>query len=147
MVESSPLATIADVKQAARHIGRTLAIVIPVVLVLSGTLAVTRVPWATSGSDAQILTASTQNRGASLAPQEVLRRELIAELRAKDPGVALTQLQERMARQPKLAGYCTSIAQSLGRAAVAKYGETQRAQAWSRPVCDTSFAAGVATAR
>lgn len=54
MVESSPLATIADVKQAARHIGRTLAIVIPVVLVLSGTLAVTRVPWATSGSDAQI---------------------------------------------------------------------------------------------
>ena len=50
-----------------------------------------------------------------------------------------------MAKRPSLARYCGSIARALGRAAVAKYGP-QRAQSWSRPVCDTSFALGVANA-
>lgn len=141
--------------QAARHIGRTLAFILPVVLVLSGTLAVTRVPWAPSGSDAQVLTAASNEKARSssdsadppASPQEALRQQLLRELRAKDPGVALTHLQEAMARTPALAGHCASIARSLGRAAVAKYGgATHRAQKWSRPVCDTSFAAGVVSA-
>ncbi|SFF68335.1 hypothetical protein SAMN05216251_12444 [Actinacidiphila alni] len=119
---------------------------------LSGTLAVTRVPWAASSSEAQVLTASAKTKeqvaaqDAKKAPQEVLRRKLLDELQEKDPGAALTQLQVEMARQPSLAKYCASIARSLGRAAVAKYdGATQRAQAWSRPVCDTAFATGVAS--
>jgi hypothetical protein len=138
------------VNQAVRHIGRTLALVLPVLLVLSGTLAVTRVPWAPSGSDAQVLTASseigsTSSDAASAAtPQDALRQRLVTEVQAKDPGIALTHLQEAMARNPELARYCASIARSLGRAAVAKYGgDAHRAQQWSRPVCDTSFAAGV----
>ncbi|HEY3479401.1 MAG TPA: hypothetical protein VGL02_10945 [Streptomyces sp.] len=138
--------------QVARRLGKTFALVLPVVLVLSGTLAVTRVPWAASSSDAQVLTASAKSqdevaaKDVSRAPQEVLRRRLLAELQDKDPGVALTLLQVEMARQPSLARYCASIARSLGRAAVAKYdGATQRAQAWSRPVCDTAFATGVAS--
>jgi hypothetical protein len=140
------------VNQAARHIGKTLALVLPVVLVLSGTLAVTRVPWATSASDAQVLTASAKRTDTetSHAPQDVLRRRLVAELQEKNPGVALTDLQIEMAKRPSLARYCTAIAQALGRAAVAKYARydigsvaVQRAQAWARPVCDTSFAIGV----
>lgn len=136
--------------QVARRLGKTLALVLPVVLVLSGTLAVTRVPWASS-SDAQVLTASAKSPAElaarqSKAPQEALRRQLIAELQEKDPGVALTDLQIAMARHPSLAGYCGSIARSLGRAAVAKYaGSIERAQRWSRPVCDTAFATGIAS--
>lgn len=41
----------------ARRIGRTLALVLPVVLVLSGTLAVTRVNWSGNPSNS-VLTAS-----------------------------------------------------------------------------------------
>ena len=138
--------------QVARRLGKTFALVLPVVLVLSGTLAVTRVPWAVSSSDAQVLTASAKSRDqvaadqAVKAPQEALRTRLLAELQQKDPGVALTDLQLAMARQPSLATYCVSIARSLGRAAVAKYdGSVRRAQSWSRPVCDTAFATGVAS--
>jgi hypothetical protein len=135
------------VNQVARRIGKSLALVLPVVLVLSGTLAVTRVPWATSASEAQVLTASHQKKTLSerSAPQEVLRRKLLDELQEKNPGIALTHLQREMAERPSLAQYCGSIARSLGRAAVAKYGSVQRAQAWSRPVCDTAFATGVAS--
>jgi hypothetical protein len=145
------------VNQVARRLGKTFAFVLPVVLVLSGTLAVTRVPWAASSSDGRLLAASTTDQtgtaeksGArqdrALPPQEKLRQKLLAELQRKDPGTALTDLQVAVARQPSLARYCTSIARSLGRAAVAKYdGSLQRAQAFSRPVCDTSFATGVAS--
>ncbi|WP_031525261.1 hypothetical protein [Streptomyces sp. NRRL F-5123] len=137
--------------QVARRLGKTFALVLPVVLVLSGTLAVTRVSWAGSPSDAQVLTASATSRDgaaagqAAKAPQEALRARLLDELQQKDPGAALTDLQVAMAQQPSLARYCVSIARSLGRAAVAKYdGSVRRAQAWSRPVCDTAFATGVA---
>ncbi|MCW2874536.1 hypothetical protein [Actinacidiphila oryziradicis] len=133
--------------QVASRIGKTLAFVLPVVLVLSGTLAVTRVPWATPASEAQVLTAAHGKKvSVASAPQEVLRSRLLAELQEKNPGVALTNLQREIAERPSLAQHCTSIARSLGRAAVAKYGP-QRAQAWSRPVCDTSFATGIASVR
>ncbi|WP_093800274.1 hypothetical protein [Streptomyces sp. Wb2n-11] len=130
----------------ARRIGRSLALVLPVVLVLSGTLAVTRVPWSTSGPESQVLTASSEKvnvRAKSRAPQDILRDKLLLELQEKDPGVALTHLQREIERRPSLAQHCMSIARSLGRAAVDHYGPT-RAQSFSRPVCDTSFASGVA---
>ncbi|MDJ0466294.1 hypothetical protein [Streptomyces sp. H27-C3] len=130
----------------ARRIGRTLALVLPVVLVLSGTLAVTRVPWSTSGSETQILTASSEEvnvRAKSRAPQDVLRDKLLLELQEEDPAVALTHLQREIERRPSLTEHCMSIARALGRAAVGHYGPT-RAQKFSRPVCDTSFASGVA---
>ncbi|MFG2831024.1 hypothetical protein ACGFWI_26720 [Streptomyces sp. NPDC048434] len=134
---------------AARHIGRTLALVLPVVLVLSGTLAVTRVPWASTATDSQVLTASSgkATKAGSLAPEDALRKRLLVELQEKDPGVALTHLQEATTKRPSLAKHCVSIARDLGRAAVAKYGAAHRAQAFSRPVCDTSFATGVAAAQ
>ncbi|WP_328399136.1 hypothetical protein OHS70_19905 [Streptomyces sp. NBC_00390] len=131
---------------SARRIGRTLALVLPVVLVLSGTLAVTSVPWAGTAPQSQMLTASSQDvsvRAKSRAPQDVLRDRLLTELQAKDPGTALTRLQREVEARPSLAKHCMSIARALGRAAVDRYGPT-RAQSFSRPVCDTSFAYGVA---
>ncbi|MFG2286374.1 hypothetical protein [Streptomyces sp. NPDC048595] len=135
---------------AARRIGRTLALVLPVVLVLSGTLAVTRVPWASTATDSQVLTASSgtaSTKASPSAPADVLRKRLLVELQEKNPGVALTHLQEATTKRPSLAKACASIARDLGRAAVAKYGAAHRAQAFSRPVCDTSFATGVAAAQ
>ncbi|MBT2382295.1 hypothetical protein [Streptomyces sp. ISL-11] len=132
--------------QAARRIGRTLALVLPVVLVLSGTLAVTRVPWAAPTSETQVLTAasntaSTQARAAR-APHEVLRDKLLKDLQEKNPSVALSHLQTATNGRPSLARHCAEIARALGRAAVAKYGP-RGAQSYSRPVCDTSYASGV----
>lgn len=134
---------------AARRIGRTLALVLPVVLVLSGTLAVTRVPWASPSAESQILTASSDHastRAVHRAPHELLRDRLLAELQEKDPGVALTHLQVATNERPSLARHCADIARALGRAAVAKYGGTKGAQAYARPVCDTSFASGITQA-
>jgi hypothetical protein len=136
------------VTHTARRIGRTLALVLPVVLVLSGTLAVTRVNWAGS-NESQILTASSENvsvRAKSRAPQDVLRDALLIELQEKDAGTALTHLQREVERRPSLAQHCMSIARALGRAAVEHYGPV-KAQSYSRPVCDTSFASGVAQER
>ncbi|AVH58006.1 MULTISPECIES: hypothetical protein [Streptomyces] len=130
----------------ARRIGRTLALVLPVVLVLSGTLAVTRVNWSGNTSNS-VLAASSRDlseRAVSRAPQDVLRDKLLLELQEKNPGVALTHLQEAVNGRPSLAKHCASIARALGRAAVRAYGPT-RAQSFARPVCDTSFASGVAT--
>ncbi|MFE9612927.1 hypothetical protein [Streptomyces sp. NPDC006012] len=134
----------------ARRIGRTLALVLPVVLVLSGTLAVTRVNW--SGNPANsVLTASDVTsasgsvRAVPRTPQDVLRDRLMAELQEKNPGAVLTHLQQAVNGRPSLAKHCTSIARALGQAAVRIYGAS-RAQSYARPVCDTSFASGVLTA-
>ncbi|GGY27635.1 hypothetical protein [Streptomyces djakartensis] len=134
----------------ARRIGRTLAFVLPVVLVLSGTLAVTRVNWSGSPSDPVLTAADTTTstgtpRAARRAPQDVLRDKLLTELQEENPGVALTHLQEAVNGRPSLAKHCTSIARALGQAAVRVYGPT-RAQSYARPVCDTAFATGVAAA-
>lgn len=129
----------------ARRIGRTLALVLPVVLVLSGTLAVTSVPWAGQAGESQMLTASSENvsvRAKPRAAHEILRDRLLAELQEKEPVIALTHLQRAVEQRPSLARHCMSIARALGRAAVDKYGPT-RAQSFARPVCDTSFATGV----
>ncbi|MFG2329718.1 hypothetical protein ACGFMM_08830 [Streptomyces sp. NPDC048604] len=132
----------------ARRIGRSLALVLPVVLVLSGTLAVSAVPWAGQAQGTQMLTASSADVSTpakSRAPQDILRDRLLAELQQKDPGTALTHLQREVEARPSLARHCMDIARALGRAAVKQYGPT-RAQSFSRPVCDTSFATGVMAA-
>lgn len=130
----------------ARRIGRSLAFVLPVVLVLSGTLAVTRVSWTTTPVESSALTASATDisaPAASRTPQDRLRDRLLAELKEKDPGIALTHLQQEVHERPSLAEHCVSIARSLGEAAVRAYGPS-RAQSFSRPVCDTAYATGVA---
>ncbi|MFF8836396.1 hypothetical protein [Streptomyces sp. NPDC015130] len=128
----------------ARRIGRSLALVLPVVLVLSGTLAVSAVPWAGQDSTTQLTASSTDVsvRAKSRAPQDILRDQLLAELQEKDPGIALTHLQREVENRPSLAEHCMSIARALGRAAVKHYGPS-RAQSFSRPVCDTAYATGV----
>lgn len=133
----------------ARRIGRSLALVLPVVLVLSGTLAVTRVNWSGDASSDSVLAAAeassaTGSGAKARAPHEVLRDKLLLELQQQDPGVALTHLQQAVNGRPSLARHCTSIARALGRAAVRAYGPS-RAQSYARPVCDTSFASGVLT--
>ncbi|MFI2642675.1 hypothetical protein [Streptomyces sp. NPDC018610] len=132
----------------ARRIGRSLALVLPVVLVLSGTLAVTRVDWSGNSSSSVLTASDTSAAGLtarSRAPQDVLRDQLLTELQEKDPGVALTHLQQAVNGRPSLAAHCGSIARTLGRAAVRLYGAS-RAQSYARPVCDTSFASGVLAA-
>ncbi|GAA1896638.1 membrane protein [Streptomyces sodiiphilus] len=141
--------------QAARRIGRSLALVLPVVLVLSGTLAVTQVPWASSEAGAHpVLAAAAEHSEETAAqeaeppaPQDLLLARLTDLLYEEDPGAALTALQEAVHRMPSLAPHCEELARELGRAAVTKYGSAHRAQQHARPVCDTSFAAGVADAR
>ncbi|MFG2969165.1 hypothetical protein ACGFZS_38445 [Streptomyces sp. NPDC048288] len=134
----------------ARRIGRTLALVLPVVLVLSGTLAVTRVNWTGSPRDS-VLTATdvtdahVSSKAVAQAPQDVLRDQLMSELQDRNPGQVLTHLQQAVNGHPSLARHCTSIARALGRAAVRIYGAS-RAQSYARPVCDTSFASGVLAA-
>ncbi|KUL21708.1 hypothetical protein [Streptomyces regalis] len=132
----------------ARQLGRTLALVLPVVLVLSGTLAVTRVNWSGNPSDSVLTATDVSSAGAKKAPrapQDVLRDQLLTELQAENPSVALTHLQQAVDDRPSLARHCASIARALGRAAVRMYGPT-RAQSYARPVCDTAFASGVAAA-
>ncbi|MFF4788945.1 MULTISPECIES: hypothetical protein [unclassified Streptomyces] len=131
----------------ARRIGRSLALVLPVVLVLSGTLAVTRVNWSGSPSNSVLAASDAVAVGApaksrARAPQDVLRDQLLTELQDRNPGVVLTHLQEAVNGRPSLADHCASIARTLGRAAVRIYGPA-RAQSYARPVCDTSFASGV----
>ncbi|MEU9475673.1 hypothetical protein [Streptomyces sp. NPDC048191] len=134
----------------ARRIGRTLALVLPVVLVLSGTLAVTRVNWTGSPSSSALAAsdvspAEVSTKTVSHAPQDVLRDQLIGELQDKNPGDVLTHLQQAVNGHPALARHCSSIARALGQAAVRIYG-APRAQSYARPVCDTAFASGVLAA-
>ncbi|WP_042398269.1 hypothetical protein [Streptacidiphilus carbonis] len=144
-------------KQLANRLGKTLAFVLPVVLVTTGTLAVTRVPWAPSGSgDQQVLAASSSTSGNSSAdavkqkaatPQDALQARLLQTLNRQDPGAALDQLAKAMQQQPSLTRYCTDLARDLGQAAVRKYhGDVKRAQSYARPVCDGSFAVGTLSA-
>lgn len=143
---SSLTATLACVTHTARRIGRTLALVLPVVMVLSGTLAVSLVPWSANDAESPMLTAASKTvskQAKAQAPQDILRDQLLLELKEKDPGAALTGLQQAVEARPSLARHCMSIAKALGKAAVEQYGPT-RAHRFSRPVCDTSFASGVA---
>ncbi|WP_354641237.1 hypothetical protein [Kitasatospora camelliae] len=142
-------------KQLVRRIGQTIAFTLPVILVTTGTLAVTRVPWAPpTGLDQQVVAASsgdgtigrtsTAPSTQGLAPQEALRVDMMEELRSHNPGSALDLLERTMREKPSLTPYCTSLAAELGRAAVKKYqGDLQRARSFARPVCDGSFASGV----
>ncbi len=135
-------------KHLARRLGRSLAFVLPVVLVTTGTLAVTRVPWAPSGDGGeqqQVLAANASSPTGSdaVSPQDALRARLLRQLNNQNPGVALDSLEQAMQQQPSLTQYCTGIARDLGQAAVRKYrGDLRRAQSYARPVCDGSFAAG-----
>ncbi len=144
--------------QLVRRIGQTVALTLPVILVTTGTLAVTRVPWAPPTSLDQQVVAASSNDGAGigrapagnaapqgLAPQDALRADLLDELRGNNPGTALDLLERTMREKPSLTPYCSSLAVELGKAAVRKYqGDVQRARSFARPVCDGSFASGAA---
>ncbi|GAA1223821.1 membrane protein [Kitasatospora nipponensis] len=149
-------------KQLVRRIGQTIALTLPVILVTTGTLAVTRVPWAPPiGDDQQVVAASSGSDGGigrsattadvtgtaahpGLSPQDALRADLMAELRSQGAGPALDLLERTMREQPSLTPYCSTLARELGQAALKKYqGDAQRARSFARPVCDGSFAAGI----
>lgn len=145
-------------KQLVRRIGQTIALTLPVILVTTGTLAVTRVPWAPPiALDQQVVAASsgdgsigrtaatpTSADHQGLSPQDALRADLMEELRNRGAGSALDLLDRSMREQPSLAPYCSGLAEDLGRAAVKQYqGDVRRARSFARPVCDGSFAAGV----
>ncbi|RAG81353.1 hypothetical protein DN069_33205 [Streptacidiphilus pinicola] len=138
-------------KQLVRRIGRSLAFVLPLVLVTTGTLAVAKVSWAPPATaDVQSLAAASDAQPpaqpAANAPQDVLKGRLLRELAAKSPAVALNDLERTMDREPSLRQFCSSLARELGQAAVRKYhGDVHKAMSYARPVCDASFAAGTLT--
>ena len=121
---------------------------LPLVLVTTGTLAVATVSWAPPATaDVQSLTAASDAQApaqlAAESPKDVLRTCLLRELAAKNPAVALNDLERTMDREPSLRGYCSSLARELGQAAVRKHhGDVHKALSYARPVCDASFAAG-----
>ncbi|MGF1431598.1 hypothetical protein [Kitasatospora sp. LaBMicrA B282] len=155
-------------KQLVRRIGQTIALTLPVILVTTGTLAVTRVAWAPPTNDDKQVVAATTDAGVGIgrtsttgttgpdgtgaaavqpgqAPQDALRTDLMAELRQHGAGAALDLLQRTMTAQPTLTPYCTTLAKELGQATLKLYqGDVQRARSFARPVCDGSFAAGIA---
>ncbi|MFE0459597.1 hypothetical protein ACFW1A_10090 [Kitasatospora sp. NPDC058965] len=147
-------------KQLVRRIGQTIALTLPVILVTTGTLAVTRVAWAPPvGDDQQVVAAAsgagpgigrTASAGTAtqqhpgMAPQDALRADLMDELRTRGAASALDLLERSMHEQPALTPYCTTLAKELGQATLKKYqGDVQRARSFARPVCDGSFAAGI----
>jgi hypothetical protein len=148
------------VKQLLRRIGQTIALTLPVVLVTTGTLAVTRVAWAPPTSDDQQVVAASSGAApgigkvgsgadntaghAGLSSEDALRADLMSELRTQGAPAALDLLERSMQQQPALTPYCTTLAKDLGRATVKLYqGDVQRARSFARPVCDGSFAAGL----
>ncbi|TQF04733.1 hypothetical protein E6W39_24060 [Kitasatospora acidiphila] len=147
-------------KQLVRRIGQTIALTLPVVLVTTGTLAVTRVAWAPPTSDDQQVVAASSGTApgigkvgagtgsaaghGSLPPVDALRTDLLSELRSQGAPAALDLLERSMQQQPSLTPYCTTLAKELGQATVKLYqGDVQRARSFARPVCDGSFAAGL----
>jgi hypothetical protein len=115
-------------------------------MVLSGTLAVTRVPWSPSPDAGQVLTASADNtrtdRAHPRAPEDVLLDRLMAKLHRQNPGAALDGLHHAVRTTPSLAKHCEAISGKLGRAAVRTYG-TAKARSYAKPVCDSSYLAGI----
>lgn len=153
-------------KQLVRRIGQTIALTLPVILVTTGTLAVTRVAWAPPVNDSQQVVAAASGVGGGIgrtattadvtggssnanhpgmSPQDALRTDLMEELRSRGPAAALDLLDRSMTAQPSLTPYCTTLAKELGQATLKLYqGDVQRARSFARPVCDGSFAAGIA---
>ncbi|GAA1970849.1 hypothetical protein [Kitasatospora viridis] len=145
-------------KQLVRRIGQTIALTLPVVLVTTGTLAVTRVAWAPPTSDDQQVVAAasgsapgigrapaaTDASQQGLSPVDALRADLLSELRTDGAPAALDLLERSMHQQPSLTPYCTTLARELGQATLKQYqGDVARARSFARPVCDGSFAAGI----
>ncbi|MFC7469799.1 hypothetical protein ACFQVA_23010 [Actinomadura keratinilytica] len=90
----------------ARRIGRSLALVLPVVLVLSGTFAVSHVNWSGNPADS-VLTASSEDASVPAKPRaahDVLRDKLLLELQEKDPGEALTSSSAPSTASPRSPG-------------------------------------------
>ncbi|MCX4748243.1 hypothetical protein OG455_22460 [Kitasatospora sp. NBC_01287] len=150
-------------KQLVRRIGQTIALTLPVILVTTGTLAVTRVAWAPPVNDSQQVVAAASGSGGGigrtattadvtgttahpgLSPQDALRTDLMSELRSRGAAAALDLLERSMTEEPNLTPYCTTLAKELGQATLKLYqGDVQRARSVARPVCDGSFAAGIA---
>ncbi|MDH6116932.1 hypothetical protein [Kitasatospora sp. GAS204B] len=156
-------------KQLVRRIGQTIALTLPVVLVTTGTLAVTRVAWAPPVNDNQQVVAASSGVGggigrtattadvtgatngggatshSGMSPQDALRTDLMQELRSRGAAAALDLLDRSMTAQPALTPYCSTLAKELGQATLKLYqGDVQRARSFARPVCDGSFAAGIA---
>lgn len=149
---STQLATIFPVNQVTRRFGRSLTLLLPLALVLSGTLAVTRVPWSPSPDSSQVLTADagtstpshTPEPRPDPSPENALLDTLLDTLHRQDPDAALTQLHQAVRNHPSLAAHCTDLSRQLGQAAARQYG-AKNARHYAKPVCDDSFQSGTRT--
>jgi hypothetical protein len=73
-----------------------------------------------------------------------LRNYLVAETAAKDPGVALADLDRITRSSPYVDGFCHPVAHEIGHAALAKYhGDFGRAASYRNDVCGSGYLHGV----
>ena len=73
-----------------------------------------------------------------------LRNYLVAETDAKDPGVALADLERITLKDPYVDGFCHPVAHEIGHAALAKYqGNFTKAVSFLNDVCGSGYLHGV----
>ena len=143
---------------------RPLALLIAFCLYVAGVWAVATTEWApaaagtvASGSDAAPVTTTTApapkpTPTPSTAPGGIpatwtlstLRNYLVAETDAKDPGVALADLDRITRKSPYVDGFCHPVAHEIGHAALAKYkGDFTKAVSYRNDVCGSGYLHGV----
>jgi hypothetical protein len=144
---------------------RPLALLIAFCVYVAGVWAVAGTEWAPpaaagvvgSGSDAAPVSGtSSSSPGPRPTPSSTavgipatwtlstLRNYLVAETDAKDPGVALADLERITRKSPYVDGFCHPVAHEIGHAALAEYkGDFTKAVSYRNDVCGSGYLHGV----
>ena len=151
---------------------RPLTFLVAFFLYIAGVWAVATTPWtavaasgtaAPSGSSvSSVSSASGSSSSPPAAPSpsgpsatpaptvpavwtlSTLRNYLVAETAAKDPGVALADLERITLKDPYVDGFCHPVAHEIGHAALAKYqGNFTKAVSYLNDVCGSGYLHGV----
>lgn len=143
---------------------RPLALLLAFYLCVAGVWAVATTPWSGGGAPAPTAAAALVTAGTptgsgatpSTAPPSAaptvpavwtlstLRNYLVAEATAKDPGVALADLERITVKSPYVDGFCHPVAHDLGHTALVKYhGDFTKAMDFPNDVCGSGYLHGV----
>ncbi|MGW5399147.1 hypothetical protein [Streptomyces sp. NPDC003952] len=143
---------------------RPLALLVALYLCVAGVWAVATTPWSGGPGPAPSAAAALVTAGAptgsaaapstaspSAAPTvpavwtlSTLRAYLVAEATAKDPGVALADLEKITVKSPYVDGFCHPIAHDIGHTALTMYhGDVARAMIFPNDVCGSGYLHGV----
>ncbi|WP_161790229.1 hypothetical protein [Streptacidiphilus carbonis] len=131
-------------------------------LYIAGVWAVATTPWTAAVAASAPAASSTTSTAPSAGPSPIaapsstaptvpavwtlstLRNYLVAETNAKDPGVALADLQRITLKDPYVDGFCHPVAHEIGHAALARYqGNFAKAVSFLNDVCGSGYLHGV----